>query len=269
MNEPRNPPSKQATAGFRAPPKGIRLSGFSLVELLVVVAVIGLLLALLLPTFSRSKGAARLAVCKSNLRQIGIGLNAYVGDFQKYPASWQSDHPTSSGQTRRSVQETLGPYCDGLVSQPCPSKSFYGYNDSGVGHAGAYDGFGNPVPYTESDVPPEETGESFGLGRVHPGGLAVPESLVARPSDMIAFVHTGMLGTFIGFGWPGVFAEGKWAPHSRDPGLFCDGHVEASNRMSIPHETNSFGRRDFVPDTLHTRRWNRDNEPHLEHYRPR
>jgi len=50
------------------------------VELIVVVAISGLLAALLFPVFARARENARRASCKSNLKQIGLGLMMYEED---------------------------------------------------------------------------------------------------------------------------------------------------------------------------------------------
>ena len=60
-------------------------SGFTLVELLVVMAVIAILAAMLLPVLSRAKEQGYNAVCKGNLRQMGIALANYTGEHQCYP----------------------------------------------------------------------------------------------------------------------------------------------------------------------------------------
>jgi len=52
--------------------------GFTLVELLVVVAIIALLMSLLLPTMTRAREQSRLTVCGSNLRQLGLAVTAYA-----------------------------------------------------------------------------------------------------------------------------------------------------------------------------------------------
>jgi prepilin-type N-terminal cleavage/methylation domain-containing protein/prepilin-type processing-associated H-X9-DG protein len=59
--------------------------GMTLVELLVVVAIIGVLAALLLPAIQAAREASRRAECQNNLRQIGIALHAYHASHGQFP----------------------------------------------------------------------------------------------------------------------------------------------------------------------------------------
>ena len=65
-----------------------RADGFTIVELLVVVAVIGLLVGLLLPAVQAAREAARKTACRSNLRQVGIALHHYHDHARRLPAGW-------------------------------------------------------------------------------------------------------------------------------------------------------------------------------------
>ncbi len=61
-----------------------RRRAFTLVELLVVIAIIALLMAVLVPALRRARNQAREVVCKSNLRQVGLGANMYAGEWDMY-----------------------------------------------------------------------------------------------------------------------------------------------------------------------------------------
>jgi type II secretion system protein G len=60
--------------------------GFTLVELMVVVAIIALIATIIIPNFIHARQQADVSTSEANLKQIATGLELYLGDFDIYPA---------------------------------------------------------------------------------------------------------------------------------------------------------------------------------------
>lgn len=260
--------------------------GFTLLELLVVVGILGTLTALLLPALSMAKAHANATTCKNHLRQMGLALQLYVQENEsRYPFYYYQTTKTfrasNEAENMYHWSGKLSPYYPVAwtnASYHCPGykgaisvkhgdpRGSYAYNAQGV--------IGNIKPM----LGPLNTNLNLGLGGVfslRPGrqrAATIAESPVRAPSEMFAigearfkkgtgpiggknFVFSGgrdyMICGFLGDHWAAVAFDP--ARHGKNYNqLFCDGHVAGMNPWVLFNPTNTA--------TL----WNNDHQPHPE-----
>jgi general secretion pathway protein G len=117
-----------------------RKRGFTLIELLVVIAILALLAGFLFPVFAQVRENGRMAVCESNLRQIGTAYKLYVLDYdEQFPLAVQApdrrlnvywsppDLVAPSGSQLYSMYASMGanvlyPYTHSYDVWACPSS---------------------------------------------------------------------------------------------------------------------------------------------------
>ena len=243
------------TPQLRSPPLA---SAFTLIELLMVVAIIAILAALLLPALATAKSAGLCAACKSNERQLGIALNMYTGEFRKYPLCADID-ASRQGSVMLWDNRLLPFVADNRRLFSCPADKLapawtntpglprrnpcYGYNMAGSGR----------YPASIASL-----GLDGGFNHGNGGGSYLAENQVRAPSDMIAAADCkpkpGGGDNDLDDLFP-INLLAELAPrHNRGEAMvFCDGHVEYAKQAVWLQKSDSA-----------RARWNNDHQPHRE-----
>lgn len=260
----------------------MRRRAFTLVELLVVIAVLALLMAILLPALRQARTRARDSACASNIRQLGVSLQLYVqenrgyypGDHWSYPPT-QRSFVSWAPRIRRYASGSRDVYvCPSLETTEArwdPPSDWTGEDVTWLGYAPGErplmgDPYNGQVEYFSYGY------NAWGVRRLWVpqlglGGLVgegawaeLRESRIRNPADMIALGDTVADGTWDTLLTPEPMHPTSWPGRRHREGaniLFADGHLQ-----TIPQE------RLLRLDPVERRRWNNDNAPHPEHWFP-
>lgn len=211
----------------------VRIRGaFTLIELLIVIAIIAVLSALLLPALSSSKAKAHQVACLSNMRQVGVALHTYADDHEGWLPTTTHGNPTNA-----SWIFTLSPYVGNVNRiRACPADpkapqrqktqaSSYILNE--YTSVDAMDPFGN--------TDPSDTFRNLDQLR-HPADVITVFECADDLDPSLYNDHTHSRNWLSG--WDAVLkdiqpdrhrAGGPRLDHSAGPAgyLFADGHVDA------------------------------------------
>ena len=242
-----------------------RRAAFTLVELLVVVAILSLLAALLAPTLRRAGMLGRTAVCGSNLHQMGTALQTYVAKSGWYPIGidQHSDNVqrvwlwppqlrvlTGTAEVMRCPQAPAGTRWKPAYGSGLPA--YYGYDNDevrihGFSHVLSY---GYNVWGANISVVPNP---GLGVYKEDPRFGETKATRVVRPDDMIAFADSNLEDYWSGY--IGIYRVGQFPSdiHFGNTNvLLCDGHVETTPRETLID----------ITDPAVNRQWNVDHQPH-------
>ncbi len=89
-----------------------RLHGLSLVELIVVIAILGVMIGLLLPAVHAARSSVRRVECQNKMRQIGLAIHAYHGLFDQFPPSKWGIEDSKDPRLKHNILAFLLPFLE-------------------------------------------------------------------------------------------------------------------------------------------------------------
>lgn len=217
-----------------------KLKGFTLVELLVVIAVLALLAAILFPVLLHSREAARRGSCASQLKQIGMAIVQYTQDYDElYPYCAWLQRPSEPDNTM-ALGKVLEPYHKHGAFWRCPSDSLHSGPVDASYHTASY--AYNTWYFCHDGRGPADPPHSMGLSSLNnPSDVAIAWGAWTTNSGQ-SFIFDHPNG---GQGYPCSRIEGS--PFSTDSsiqrghlqgGNFCyaDGHVKWQSSATIQQQ---------------------------------
>ena len=109
----------------------LALGAFTLIELLVVIAIIAILAAMLLPALAAAREKSRRTACINQLKQMAIGLQNYLSDYDQYFPCWTGYGGPST--TLWSTGNSWEAFDDGWYSNPRDGSQRISFGESGSG----------------------------------------------------------------------------------------------------------------------------------------